>query len=881
MQSSKNRPFTDRPKRKKPARPLQDTNTHYAPPDTRPKGRQPRYNRRDEQDTYYPRNATADGVFVYRQDLLQKGFEVFSSPKNPHQYNELADRFPECFTSSKRKVIIDNTDPTFDDPSFSQSRIQMRDDLREDLGHLIDNEEIPDWFLDTPASQNAKPVLFDFGNTVSRTLQVNKEIAKRIDSNPITINPLPAELQEINFEELDNKLEANYIKSKVLAASDDEDEVFDLDLERPYGESGRDNQRMSDLGPREPVSMNESSDCFNDLEHHIKKMLFNEKQSGSEAAEDSEESFNESLGFDSNRDTQALKTMIDPATRNPLVNPAHISSLPPPTTMPLSNPTSKPTPPLTLIQDLQSSIRPVESYLIPPNVMSVNRALCNSLNNSISESDAQLKEAIDNDETLKLTPAEKAIRQSAFMDKYGYLDPIMNQLCYEILNSKRRSQINSFSANGFNQKSVEKYCANKYKIFSLFLQGNIVEKVWSYKDKLNMVHGPFTSYDMDVWNGENNFFSDDLLVSLDNSPFLNIKLWVNRSSVVIKVVDEFMRRKDDPKTQALQPLSRAHTMGSQPAGNNNFLPQGQGNRHPKDHQREPKESRDSRDPRDHKNDRHHRNNQDMFHTTTDNNKYDKKVSFHKKSDNENVTGPSNHPTPGQPTQSLPSHPVETAPKVKANEELQRNYAELFPQLDESDKLESKHPNRNKKPVHSSTSSAQPPQPFPSTLPLQPSSQSTHAKSGEVHLLEALKGVSSRHEESTEARRSDKGVTPKGTEPAPVLAAPKKEDKSSAPTKKEPEQDAQASPRKKGKAEPERPDPRKSAPVPQSSNRPATKKGGNQPAPKKEESHVYVTKEVLQEESKKQPGKPEQPSKEGARINQEGTNSIKNLLGLSW
>lgn len=863
MQTSKNRPYQDRPKRKKQTRPPQDSAAPYPSSDPRPKGRQPRYNRRDDHDTYYPRNAQPDGVFVYRQDLLQKGFDVFATNKSSAKYNELCDRFPECFNTAKRKVVIDTADPAYDDPSFSQSRIQMKDDLREDLGHLIDNEEIPDWFLDAPATQTAKPVLFDFGTTVSRTLQVNKEKAKRIDSNPVTLNPRPAELEEINFEELDNKLEANYIKSKVLAASEDEDEVFDLDLDRPFGD-GHHDVPAADHGPKEPVSMNESSDCFNDLEHHIKKMLFKEKQSGSEAGEDSEESFNESLGFETNRETQVGK-MIDPSTRNQtpasVLTPLHPEHhLPAPAPVPQSS--------LSLIQDLQSAIRPVESYLIPPNVMSVNRALCNSLNNSMTEPDAQLKEAIDNDETLKLTPAEKAARQAAFMDKYGYLDPIMNQLCYEILNSKRRSQINSYSANGFNQKSVEKYCGNKYKIFSLFLQGNIVEKVWHYKDKLGMVHGPFMSYDMDIWNGENNFFSEDLLVSLDNSPFLNIKLWVHRSSVVMKLVDEFMRRKESMPVQAPPAFTRAHTTGAQPTGGHP-LPQGHG-RHP---------------PRDgHAHHGHHKGSQNLHHSAADNSKYDKKVSFHKKNENDQAGGHAAHNTPAA------SHAPEPAVRAKPAEELQKNYNQMFPELDESDKVEPKHANRVKKasqPV-AGTTPAQPPQgaqPVPTPqapASVQPAPQATPAqltKSAELHLLEALKGAPSKAEETTEARRSDKGPSAKGTEPAPVLAAPKKEDKAPAPTKKEPEQEAQADAKKRGKTEPERTETRKTAPAPMNSAR-QQKKGGNPPAPKKDDGHVYVAKEATQDESKRQPEKPPVKAEE-PRINQEGTASIKNLLGLSW
>lgn len=121
-----------------------------------------------------------------------------------------------------------------------------------------------------------------------------------------------------------------------------------------------------------------------------------------------------------------------------------------------------------------------------------------------------------------MSAEEKENRRKAFLQRYGYLDSIMNQIVYEILNSKQRVSLNKFSANGFNQKSVERYCENKYKIFSLFLQGDIVSKVWLYKDRLGQVQGPFMSYDMDIWNGEGSYFSPELKIALNNNTFLPI-----------------------------------------------------------------------------------------------------------------------------------------------------------------------------------------------------------------------------------------------------------------------------------------------------------------------------------------------------------------------
>lgn len=99
-------------------------------------------------------------------------------------------------------------------------------------------------------------------------------------------------------------------------------------------------------------------------------------------------------------------------------------------------------------------------------------------------------------------------RKQQFIERYGYMDQLLNQIVYEILHSKQRSMLNKLSVNGFNQKSVEKYCDNQYKIFSMYTQGNIIPKVWFYKNEDNKLDGPFMSYDMDIWNGEKKYFSE-------------------------------------------------------------------------------------------------------------------------------------------------------------------------------------------------------------------------------------------------------------------------------------------------------------------------------------------------------------------------------------
>lgn len=749
MQTSKSRNYQERPKRKKPNRP----NPEAAPSsnnqqDIKRKNKPSNYNRRadDPPDVYYPKSSNLrDQVFIYKQDLLQRGFDVFVSKKTSEFVTEITERFPECFETIKRKVILDNFETIHEEPSgFSQSRIHMRDELREDMGHLIDNEEIPDWFLESNQTTSNKPV-FDFGNTVSRTLLVNKEISKRVHSSPLKVIPGHEFRNEVNFDELDKILEEKYIKSKVFFASDEEeDQIFELELESLTNKEG------NPVGPAvaqennhdHSYSLNESADYFNDLQNNIKKMLFNDKHSASEDEKDSEESFQESLGFEAKRESRAIKgDQAIPQTYTQL--------------------TVAPT--LTLIQDLKSSIRPVDVYMLPPNIMSVNRALCNSLNSSLIEQDS-LNTVLENDETLKLTPAERETRHNHFMDKYGYLDPIMCTLCYEILHSKKRGPMNQHSANGFNQKSVEKYCSNKYKIFSMFMQGDIITKVWLYKDKLGMIQGPFMSYDMDIWNGETNYFSDDLLVSLDNSPFVSVRLWVNRSNVVLRMVDEFMRRSDELKKRPVQ---------------NTYKP------------------------------------------NNENGKYDKKFSFQKKNENE----------------------LSLNQKQKSPEELTKNFTELFPTLDETEKLPAKIVNKHKKEVNSA----------------------------EQQFIDSLK--SPVHKNEVEIKLHEEKMAPKIVEVAKaIIPVPKKDEKTTMIAKKEPENEAKVEPKKALVSETEN---KKNTNSGQTNNaRSNVKKNINQNEPRKETA-TYVKKEATT------PKEIAKVAEKNPALDQEKTANIKNLLGLNF
>lgn len=67
----------------------------------------------------------------------------------------------------------------------------------------------------------------------------------------------------------------------------------------------------------------------------------------------------------------------------------------------------------------------------------------------------------------------------------------------------------------------------------MYTQGNILPKIWFYKDEDKEVKGPFMSYDMDIWNGEKDYFSPSVEVSVSGEIYMPIELYLNRDPQVI------------------------------------------------------------------------------------------------------------------------------------------------------------------------------------------------------------------------------------------------------------------------------------------------------------------------------------------------------------
>ena len=498
---------------RKPRRDNKKAHSYYSnaeKDDSRPRkgGKYPKnYNRGDRDDhgyVYKRKTGSRADTYIYKQDLIQKGLEVAANKAVKQSIKELVGMYSECIVGQKRKVIVENYPD--EESHVNKSKLTNKEDLKEDFEELMDNEEIPDWFIDD--NKNEKSVGFDFGATVSRTLHLNKEITthvndmkndKTISENISRIDPSEDfKLDDLDFNELDNYLEHKTKNQNRINESFDDDGLYREDSEDE--EAGHEQGDKDANGSHnERSSHDNSKNYFNNLEENIKNMLFNNQE---EEEEESEESFEESLGFDNQkRSSGSNEKAKDSDRKEALPEPVNKSS----NQMPQDVPPIPPVP-----DDPLKNI--LKGFDLPSHI----------------------------EERKKISKEERELKKKYFLKKYGFMDSIICQIVYEILSSKKRDLLNKHTANGFNQKSVQKFCANKYKIFSMFMQGNIVSKVWMYKDRKNVIQGPFMSYDMDIWNNQENFFDDETSVAMGSGPFLPLQMYVDRDPIVIEIVDAFL-----------------------------------------------------------------------------------------------------------------------------------------------------------------------------------------------------------------------------------------------------------------------------------------------------------------------------------------------------
>ncbi len=345
------------------------------------------------------------------------------------------------------------------DDKLEVSKEENIEEIKEDFQNLMENEDIPDWFIE-PINQNNE-FTFNFSDAIDRTNKFQQEVnIKQVipqnfhrDSQIVNIHkslektiqipeqkPEPEILDKMNFEELDKYLEKKSKKDVIdwTCLKENTDVKFE-DSASERSDSRKD-------------SLNNSKDYFNNLEKNIKNMLFNSDQ---EDKEESEESFQEGLGFNyyDNKSTPKVIPVLNKTTKN---TDSNINS---------KNLT-------TTVHNTHINKINIFNNMVPVEGNTFKKQTQEDIEGKKDED--KKDNVIGSNYLNNLTLEEQQRRKEVFKKKYGYLDPVLCQIVYEILNSKKRAVLNSHSIIGFNQKSVEKYCSNPYKIFSLLVQGNII-----------------------------------------------------------------------------------------------------------------------------------------------------------------------------------------------------------------------------------------------------------------------------------------------------------------------------------------------------------------------------------------------------------------------
>lgn len=99
------------------------------------------------------------------------------------------------------------------------------------------------------------------------------------------------------------------------------------------------------------------------------------------------------------------------------------------------------------------------------------------------------------------------------------------------------------------------------------MQGDIFSKVWSYKDKLGNVQGPFMSFDMDIWNGEGNYFSKSLNIAPNGKDFHPLSMYIERDIKILELMQETVQ-KQEQKLEGPMMMRMMMPKRGQQGGNN-------------------------------------------------------------------------------------------------------------------------------------------------------------------------------------------------------------------------------------------------------------------------------------------------------------------------
>ena len=482
-----------------------------------------------------------------KEELIKRGEEIFNETKSDIKVKNLIDKFTDCFKSQKRNVQIlktKNNNSSISDNYSYVPRVQNNNIKYNSKANYNkqekEDESIPEWFDDEPVQKQS--VFFDFHSTVDRTNIFNNEISKKVNAKCLGNKTIYENSQEGDFEEIDQLLEKKFFNLKkeidepenkeFINFEIDEEDFSDIKNEETLPVFDQSKLAANKLEDSADESLNNSTEYFGNLHENIKALLLNKDYSSSEDDKESEESFQESLGFEYNRDHNKTGD-IDRSLNKSDLKPENI------------------------FQNIPESLMKKKDSIHEGDAVNNNNIshLSSSIDNkiiidthpptaksfiSLSDQSEKKVEVIPEpknenylynrnefDYLTKLTETEKAQRQEAFMKKYGFLSTMISQIFHEMKKSSHFLIFKQLSPL-ITDDNIALYLNSTYKIFSILLEGDISSKVWLIKNKNNETTGPFISFDMDILYSRNKF-EPETEIALIGTPFVPYIMYTERS----------------------------------------------------------------------------------------------------------------------------------------------------------------------------------------------------------------------------------------------------------------------------------------------------------------------------------------------------------------
>ena len=150
-------------------------------------------------------------------------------------------------------------------------------------------------------------------------------------------------------------------------------------------------------------------------------------------------------------------------------------------------------------------------------------------------------------EKKELTEEEKLKRKEMFMNRYQFMITMMDELARDqyiwLKRNKGKMKPEMEPVNKMTEESVQKFTANRYKIFSMLCRGCMFYKTWYYKDSEGEKHGPFMGFDMDIWNAEG-ILKTDFLISPNDKTYLRYDMFNERDNSIMDLMHDVIREQE-------------------------------------------------------------------------------------------------------------------------------------------------------------------------------------------------------------------------------------------------------------------------------------------------------------------------------------------------